>query len=88
VKRRWRIDRDPSVSAVRAAVEDARTLAGSDAQTEPAALFFAFARRPRAFPGARRLMPANRMLVDIAGQKLTFDDVCEWFASHQVSRTP
>ena len=43
VKRRWRIQQDASDSAVRAAVEDARTLAGSEAQTEPAALFFAFA---------------------------------------------
>jgi hypothetical protein len=68
-------------------------------------LFFAFGRRPRAFPGAWRLMPAllalnqlqsldlrlaaditelNKMLVDIAGRKLTFDDVREWFADRQV----
>jgi hypothetical protein len=58
VKRRWRIEQDPSDGAVRAAVEDAQSLAGSEAHAEPAALFFAFGRRPRAFPGAWRLMPA------------------------------
>jgi hypothetical protein len=56
--RRWKLVGEPSGLAILAAVEDATTLAASDPYSEPAALFFAFARRPRAFPGAWRTMPA------------------------------
>jgi hypothetical protein len=56
--RRWDLSGAPSQRAVEAGREDAVRLAAGDAATEPAALFFAFARRPRAFPGAWRLMPA------------------------------
>ncbi len=56
--RRWKLIGVPSEMAIRAALEDATSLAASDPYSEPAALFFAFARRPRAFPGAWRTMPA------------------------------
>lgn len=56
--RRWKLSGEPSERSVTAAVEDATQLAADDAAAEPAALFFAFARRPRTFPGAWRLMPA------------------------------
>lgn len=46
---------------MRAAVDDARNLADHE-DAAPAAVFFAFARRPRAFPGAWRLMPALLVL--------------------------
>jgi hypothetical protein len=43
-------DANVSEKAIRAAVFDARRLAGPWQANEPAAIFFAFACRPRAFP--------------------------------------
>ena len=63
-----RLGRTGGVSrlAVEAAVCEARELAKTPAD-EPAALFFAFARRPRAFPSGWRVLP--RLLAGVHCQR-------------------
>ncbi len=47
---RWKLSGAASDAAVRAAVQDALELAEGEPDAEAAALFFAFARRPRPSP--------------------------------------
>jgi hypothetical protein len=56
VARRFMLLPGASQPAVEAALHEARALANGYTAHEPAALFYAFARRPRAFPGGWRLM--------------------------------
>lgn len=77
---RFGIDIPADESAVRAALDTARTLAAGHNALEPAALFFAFATYRRAFPGAGRRMAqllarahAHRQGVRIDADSLAFD---------------
>ena len=55
LSRRFEIESTPSRAQVEAALELASNCAESEAE-EPAAIFFAFARHPRAIPGAWRML--------------------------------
>lgn len=55
--RRYRLGGPVSEAAVRAAVAEAIELSSGDERAEPAAIFFAFARRPRVVPAGWRTVP-------------------------------
>lgn len=67
VARRLGLEGSANPVAVSAAVAEARELATSESD-EPAALFYAFARRPKALPGGWRVMP--RLLAGRQCQRL------------------
>jgi len=67
VVRRFGVAPDVSVPDIQAALDHADELAEVEAD-EPAALFFAFAKTPKAFPGAWRLMA--RLISTHHAQKL------------------
>ena len=48
----------PNIGEIRAALAMARPLVTEEPASEPAAMFYALARHPRAFPGLTRLMTA------------------------------
>ncbi len=57
VARRFRLSEPLNTEAVAAALSEARRLAQARERDEPAALFYALARRPRALRGAWRVLP-------------------------------
>jgi hypothetical protein len=79
VARRIGLEPVANVRAVEAALDHARALSKRPAD-DPAAIFYAFACRPRALVGGGRYVPA------LMADRPSFDEVCAWFDARLTPR--